>query len=143
MPQKPSIRRCHQPPLPFIQIRIQKSMFCTQSGIVGHDRIIYSSGQNVQLILARLLSALTPAKVSGIVLAGPIASLVYYAEACSAIIILVILVFTVLTAAREAFRQDVLAVSSRPRRRCLREDRVRPPGTAGAVLRVSIRQLKN
>ena len=58
MPQKPRIRRCHQPPLPFIQIRIQKSMFCTQSGIVGHEGIIYSSGRNVQLILARLLSGL-------------------------------------------------------------------------------------
>src|ERR1017187_9152338 len=56
MAQKPRIRRCHHPPLPFIQIRIQKSMLSTQSGIVGHDAIIYSSGQNVQLILARLLS---------------------------------------------------------------------------------------
>src|SRR5450759_4591461 len=33
-------------------------MFVTQSGIVAHDRIIYSSGQNVQFILARLLTAL-------------------------------------------------------------------------------------
>jgi hypothetical protein len=56
MTQKPRIRRCHQTPLPFIQIRIQKSMFCTQSGIVGDDGIIYSSGQNVQLILAGLLT---------------------------------------------------------------------------------------
>src|SRR5450759_4182294 len=31
-------------------------MFVTQSGIVAHDRIIYSSGQNVQFILARLLT---------------------------------------------------------------------------------------
>src|ERR1017187_7338254 len=63
MAQKPRIRRCHQPPLPFIQIRIQKSMLSTQSGIVGHDAIIYSSGQNVQLILARLLR-LRPAHTS-------------------------------------------------------------------------------
>src|ERR1035441_2582424 len=35
--------------------RRQRPPVCTQSGIVGHDRIIYSSGQNVQLILARLL----------------------------------------------------------------------------------------
>src|ERR1039457_5118146 len=55
MPQKPRIRRCHQPPLPFVQIRIQESMFCTQSGIVGHDGIIYFSHQKVQLILAGLL----------------------------------------------------------------------------------------
>src|ERR1017187_5733567 len=57
MPQKPRIRRCHQPPLPFVQIRIQESMFCTQSGIVGHDGIIYFSRQKVQLILAGLLSS--------------------------------------------------------------------------------------
>ena len=55
MTQKPRIRRCHQPPLPFIQIRIQKSMLCSQSGIVGYDGIIYSVSQNVQLILRRLL----------------------------------------------------------------------------------------
>src|ERR1017187_5806171 len=60
MPQKPRIRRCHQPPLPFVQIRIQESMFCTQSGIVGHDGIIYFPRQKVQLILAGLLSEPKP-----------------------------------------------------------------------------------
>jgi hypothetical protein len=54
MPQKPRIRRRHQPPLPFIQIPIQESMFCAQPGIVGHNGIVYFSSQNVQLILARL-----------------------------------------------------------------------------------------
>ena len=41
-------------------------MFCTQSEIVGHDGIINSSGQNVQLILAWLLSAPNISTVTGL-----------------------------------------------------------------------------
>ncbi|MEP7367549.1 MAG: hypothetical protein ABI972_30180, partial [Acidobacteriota bacterium] len=57
--------------------------------------------------MAFSLEALTTARVSTIVPSSRVAVLMCYSEAFCAMLIFVILVFTVLTAAREAFREDV------------------------------------
>jgi hypothetical protein len=74
---------------------------------IDHASFKSVGSANLWAFLGFSLGALTPAKASAITPASPIAALAYYAEAFSSIIILVILVFTVLTAARETFRHDV------------------------------------
>jgi hypothetical protein len=68
-----------------------------------------ADGANLWAFLGFSLGAVTPAKISSIAPASAVATLAYYIEAASSLIILVILVFIVLTAAREAFKQDVEA----------------------------------
>ena len=66
-----------------------------------------AEGASLWAFLGFSLGALTPARASGILPATRITTLVYYTEAACSVLVLVILVFTVLTAAREAFKHDV------------------------------------
>lgn len=61
---------------------------------------------------------LSSASVSHIEPSGPLTTLLTYSEVACGLLILVILVFTILTAAREAYREDVLEFTAELRMTC-------------------------
>ena len=67
----------------------------------------FAQGANFWAFLGFSMGVLTPAKASAIMPASRIATLFYYGEAGCSVLVLIVLVFTVLTAARETFRDDV------------------------------------
>jgi hypothetical protein len=67
----------------------------------------FAQGANFWAFLGFSMGVLTPAKASAIMPASRTATLFYYSEAGCSLLVLIVLVFTVLTAARETFRDDV------------------------------------